>query len=187
MIKNKFLAVSALAGLLVFSSPAAAQRVIPAGETTIPGTYINICGQLADTSTWIASTTCGALIVKNLAYSRNSTGAYTAQNNISNDPSGILPNGTPVVVAYDGTTATLNVSASTVIKASAGRLFRVNVLTAGSTTGAVHNTTTTGAAAASNMVGVIPNTVGIYLFNWPMSSGIVYIPGTGQVVSISYN
>jgi len=85
-----------------------------------------------------------------------------------------------------GQTSTKNVSASTVIKATAGRVFRVSVVTAGSAAGAVHDTTTTGAVAAANKIATIPNTVGIYDLNWPCASGIVLVPGTGQVLAISY-
>lgn len=85
-----------------------------------------------------------------------------------------------------GQSSTNNVSASTVIKATAGRVFRVSVVTAGSAAGAVHDAATTGAAAAGNKIATIPNAVGIYDLNWPCTSGIVLIPGTGQVLAISY-
>lgn len=80
----------------------------------------------------------------------------------------------------------LNISADTAVKASAGILAKVSVITAGSAPGAVHDIDTTGAAAAANKIGVIPNTVGVYTFDWPCENGITYILGTGQVVSISY-
>jgi hypothetical protein len=86
-----------------------------------------------------------------------------------------------------GQDATNNISASTVVKAAAGRLVTVSVVTAGSAAGAVHDCAATGSAAASNKIGTIPNTVGIYKFDWPCSIGITYILGTGQVVAISYS
>ena len=85
-----------------------------------------------------------------------------------------------------GKTVAFNKSASAVIKASAGRLCRVSVTTAGSAPGAVHNVLTTGAAAAGSLLAVIPNTVGVYDIDMPCATGIVYIVGTGQVVTISY-
>lgn len=86
-----------------------------------------------------------------------------------------------------GVSSALNLSASTAIKAAAGRLYRVSVITAGSAPGAVHDIDTIGGAAAGNKIGVIPNTVGIYSFDWPCTAGITYILGTGQVVSVSYS
>lgn len=87
---------------------------------------------------------------------------------------------------YSGISATLNISADAVVKSTFGRLVTVSVLTAGSAAGAVHNCAAIGDAAAANKVGTIPNTVGIYVFDWPCSAGIVYKVGTGQVVSIKF-
>lgn len=82
--------------------------------------------------------------------------------------------------------ATLNISADAVVKPSKGIVAVVNVLTAGSAAGAIHNCTQIVDAAAGNKVATIPNTVGSYVMNFPCSSGIVYKVGTSQVVSISY-
>lgn len=79
----------------------------------------------------------------------------------------------------------LNVAASTVVKAGAGRLMKVSVNVAGAV-GTVNDCLTTGAAAAANQIGVIPAVVGVYTFDWPCLVGIVYVPGAAQVVSISY-
>jgi hypothetical protein len=78
-----------------------------------------------------------------------------------------------------------NLSASTVVKAGAGRLMKVSVITAGAV-GSVNDCLTTGAAAVGNQIGVIPAAVGIYTFDWPCLVGIVYVPGAAQVVAISY-
>lgn len=86
-----------------------------------------------------------------------------------------------------GTQNSLNITAATVVKASKGRICKVNVLTAGSTVGTVNDVSTTGGAAAGNLVFNIPDTVGIYDLNFPCSTGIVVVPGTGQVVSVSFN
>lgn len=90
------------------------------------------------------------------------------------------------VYALGGKTASYNKAASSVIKASAGRLVRINVLTAGSAPGAVHNCATTGAAAAGNLIFNVPNTIGTYVMDWPCDTGIVYILGTGQVCAFSF-
>lgn len=83
------------------------------------------------------------------------------------------------------TASSLNVSATTLVKAGPCRLARVSVITAGAA-GAVHDCATTGGIAAGTKIGVIPATVGIYYFDWPCSLGLVYELGAGQVVSISY-
>ena len=85
-----------------------------------------------------------------------------------------------------GQTVAYNKSASAIIKASAGRVCSVSVNTAGSAPGTINNCATTGAAAAGNLIATIPNVVGVYPIDMPCATGIVYILGTGQVVSVSY-
>lgn len=91
------------------------------------------------------------------------------------------------LVAVDGRNSALNISTATVVKASSGRLVRINVVTAGTTAGTANDTTTTGGAAASNEIFSIPNTIGVYFLDWPITNGIVIVPGTGQVIAVSYN
>lgn len=86
-----------------------------------------------------------------------------------------------------GLNTTLNIAAATVVKAAPGRLVRINVNTAGTTAGTASDCATTGAVAAANLIAGIPNTVGTYFLDWPTNTGIVITPGTGQVVSVSYN
>ncbi len=86
----------------------------------------------------------------------------------------------------EGQSSTLNVTAATVIKASPGRSFKISVLVAGSAPGTLNDCATTGAVATANEVGVIPNTVGVYSFNWPHATGIVLVPGAGQTLAISF-
>lgn len=92
------------------------------------------------------------------------------------------------VVQATGATATaLGLSASTVVKATPGRLFRVNVLTAGTAAGTVNDVATVAGAAVTNQIATIPNAVGVYDINAPAAVGIVYVLGTGQVVSILFS
>ena len=86
-----------------------------------------------------------------------------------------------------GVSSTYNLSASTVVKATPGRAIRVSVITAGSTAGTLNDCTTTGAAAASNQIASIPNAVGVIYLDWPTTAGLVYVPGTGQVVAINWD
>lgn len=86
-----------------------------------------------------------------------------------------------------GVSSTYNISAATVVKATKGTLMRVSVITAGTTAGTVNDVATTGGAAVGNQIGTIPDTVGTYEFAWPCATGIVVVPGTGQVLAVSYN
>ena len=87
-----------------------------------------------------------------------------------------------------GVSNTYNVSTASVIKNSPGRVIRVSVITAGSTAGTINDCTTTGAAAATNQIGSIPNTAGTVLYlDWPTTAGLVVVPGTGQVVAVNWD
>jgi hypothetical protein len=85
-----------------------------------------------------------------------------------------------------GRQASNGLSANTVVKTGPGRIVRVSVTTAGAV-GAIYDSATVGAIGASNLIGVVPATVGIYYFDWPVLSGIVYAPGAAQVASITYD
>ncbi len=81
----------------------------------------------------------------------------------------------------------LDISAATVVKATSGVIVTVNVITAGTTVGTVNDVATTGGAAITNQVAPIPNTVGTYAVNMPCATGIVVVPGSGQVVAVSFD
>lgn len=85
-----------------------------------------------------------------------------------------------------GTASSLALAASAVVKATPGVIVRVSVTVAGTAPGNVYDAATLATAGAANLVGVIPNTVGVYYFSFPMQTGIVVAPGTGQTVSVSY-
>jgi hypothetical protein len=77
-------------------------------------------------------------------------------------------------------------AAATVIKTGPGLVATVNVIVAGAA-GTLNDCATTGAAAVGNQIMAIPAVVGIYQIFWPVSTGIVVVPGALQVVSISYS
>lgn len=85
-----------------------------------------------------------------------------------------------------GRLSTLNITAATVVKATPGRVFKVSVIVAGSTAGTINDCATVAAAAATNQIGTAPNTVGTTDFNWPMGTGIVVVPGTGQTLALTW-
>lgn len=95
-----------------------------------------------------------------------------------------------------GRCAQLNITAPVVLQTTEtpsfmgnlpGRLMRVNVVVAGSAPGAINDAATVAAIAAANLVFVIPNTVGSYLVDWPLSAGLAVTPGTGQTLAVSYD
>lgn len=81
----------------------------------------------------------------------------------------------------------LNVTANTVIKASAGYVVTLIVLDAGSANGGLFDAATVGAAVAGTEIFAIPQVAGSYTINFPASNGIVIKPGTGQTIAVSYN
>lgn len=95
----------------------------------------------------------------------------------------VVINGATIV--GQGTQNVLNITTATVVKATKGRIGKVIVNTAGSTVGTVSDSATT--ASAANLIYNIPDTVGIYDLNFPCATGILITPGTGQVLSVSYN
>lgn len=92
----------------------------------------------------------------------------------------------PIVPRPGGSTSALDITAATVVKATPGTLFRINVTTAGSV-GAVYDASTTGGNVAANLIAVIPAAVGPVEFVWPCANGILVVPGAAQVVSVAFS
>jgi hypothetical protein len=65
------------------------------------------------------------------------------------------------------------------------RLARVSVIVAGSVAGTIYDANNV--TATTNPIYVIPMTVGVFEVNFPLSFGLVVVPGTGQTVSVSYS
>jgi hypothetical protein len=107
----------------------------------------------------------------------NPSGYYAPQNL---DASG------RVIVNTSGTRSAIGTAASGVVKATSGSIAYVSVTTAGSAVGAVYDSATVGGIGAANLLFVIPNTVGNYPVQFPANNGITVVPGTGQVISVSY-
>jgi hypothetical protein len=92
----------------------------------------------------------------------------------------------PIDAYATSVTTTLNVTAQTVIKASPGRLVRIDVTVAGTTAGSVNDTTTIAGIATSNLVASIPAVVGPLWLDWPCLAGIVVTPGASQTSTVAY-
>ena len=80
-----------------------------------------------------------------------------------------------------------NISTPTLVSTKEGRICSVSVLTPGSATGLIYD----GAllTATTKPIYVIPTSVGTepYVVNMPLSFGLLVVPGSGQVVTISYS
>lgn len=96
----------------------------------------------------------------------------------------------PLIPRAGGNANHLNITATTVIKATPGTVYRVIVNTAPTGAGGVYDVATTGGAAAANLICEIPTGLTapvIYDLTFPCTTGIVVNPGTGGVVSVSYS
>lgn len=106
-----------------------------------------------------------------------------------NDPKAAIPtwNAGPQIGAVN----TLpNINSPTVLKAGPGTLLALTVITAGSGAGGFYDCATNNPvappAAGSNQIWGIPNTVGIYVLDWPCQQGILVVPGSGQVLAAKW-
>jgi hypothetical protein len=86
-----------------------------------------------------------------------------------------------------GSNTSATASANTLVLTGPGRLINVSVTVAGTTDGAVHNSSTVAGAAASNMLATITNTVGVYPMNLLFTAGLVIVVGTGQEMNVTYS
>lgn len=79
------------------------------------------------------------------------------------------------------------ISAPTVIKSSPGRVASVSVTTAGSTAGTMYDAVSL--TDTTSPFYIIPAAIGTtpYIVNLPTDSGIVVVPGTGQVLTVSFS
>lgn len=93
---------------------------------------------------------------------------------------------TPYSFPAGGTLNSLVISTNTVLKAYPGQVCTFSVITSGSTSGSIHDCTTSGAATSGNVGQVIPNSVGNTYAPFRYQNGITVIPGTGQVVSVAF-
>ncbi len=84
-----------------------------------------------------------------------------------------------------GTTTVNTINAATLVRTGAGRLCRVSITTAGSTNGTIYDSTSTG--APTHPIWAIPATLGLVDVSIPVTTGIVVVPGTGQVVTVTYS
>ena len=113
--------------------------------------------------------------------------SVTATVNLSGQQTPALVDGGKRQVITRSTSSSLNITAATVVKASAGTIANVVVVVAGSAAGSVNDAATTGAAAAANKIFSVPNTAGVYVLDFPFANGLVITPGTGQTLAVSFS
>ncbi len=116
-----------------------------------------------------------------------------AGQNLNISLGGKTPTGAAVLVTTDslgdtivarGISTTLNVSGNTVIKNSAGRVAKINVLSASGAI-SVYDSATVASAVAAVEIAVIPATIGVYELDFPTVNGLTVLPAS-SVLSISY-
>lgn len=85
-----------------------------------------------------------------------------------------------------GAKCEFDVTSKTLIKTGRGVVFRVFVNTAPSADGGVYDASAAANTAASNMITNVPQTEGPREVIAPFYNGLVIDPGTGGVVTVSY-
>ena len=78
----------------------------------------------------------------------------------------------------------LNITTTTVVKATPGSVLQVNVVTTGSTPGAIYDST--GTVSQTSQIAAVGNTVGSQDFSFPCFTGILVVPGASQVITVAY-
>lgn len=112
--------------------------------------------------------------------------------NTSNKSAPLQMDASGNLLTGNGSTSRYNITAATVVKATPGRVCKIVVQTiATGGTVAINDCATTGAAAIGNQVYSIGTpwlAAGTVLnIDWPCTTGIVVTPGTGGVVSVSFD
>jgi len=87
---------------------------------------------------------------------------------------------------HNGANSTKEIAASKLIKSSGGWLASVSVINIGSTQGYLYDTNST-TALTGNRIYAVPNTLGVYQIQIPFATGLVFVPGTGSIISVGYS
>lgn len=118
---------------------------------------------------------------------QNAQAATVTRKKSTNAQSQPFTDDAGALVIGKGTSSSLNnvATAGALISATARRVCKVIVNTAASTAGGVYDSNVGGIAAAK-LVFAIPQTVGIYDVDMPLTTALSLVVGTGGVVSLSY-
>lgn len=96
-----------------------------------------------------------------------------------------INNASTTFLNVHGTTNSGPISTPTVIKSSAGRIRDIGILQVGSATGTAYDGSLV--ASLSKPQFIIPNYLGVYEADWPFSIGILIVPGSGQILTVTYS
>lgn len=94
---------------------------------------------------------------------------------------------TQTIQNVEGQATSEGISTATLLKKGAGRVVRISVTTAGTTVGSIYDAASAALVGTANLVAVIPIAAGVVDISMPVQNGIVIVPGTSQVVSVSYS
>jgi hypothetical protein len=93
---------------------------------------------------------------------------------------------TQAVLRYIGTNTTASV-ATTLVVAGAGRVVNVSIVDGGSAEGYIYNARSAASLTDSQKLAVIGMTAGVTVLNLVFTAGLVIVPGTGQLVNVTYS
>ena len=104
-----------------------------------------------------------------------------------------INNGAQTLLSINGLKTQANITTTTVLKTSAGRVATVSIVVGGTgsplggggTNGTICDSNST--TSLTNVIFTIPNTPGVVFLNMPTSNGIVVAPGPGQTVAVSFS
>lgn len=88
---------------------------------------------------------------------------------------------------FSGKLNSLELSTSTAIKTSSGWVAKISVIVAGTTSGMIYDASSIATAVTGTRLYPITNAIGIQTVNMATNNGIVFVPGTGMIVSICYS
>lgn len=86
-----------------------------------------------------------------------------------------------------GTNTSNTASADTLVFTGIGRIVNMSVTVAGTTMGAIHNSSSIAGVSSANKLASIPNTIGVTPLNLLFINGLVIKVGTGQELNVTYS
>lgn len=94
---------------------------------------------------------------------------------------------TQAFLRYIGTNTSLSVATTTVVVVGAGRIVNVSIVDGGSAEGFIYNATSSAALIDSQKLAAIGTTAGVTVLNLVFTAGLVIVPGTGQLINVTYS
>ena len=102
-----------------------------------------------------------------------------------------MPQGPISVSTNDGGSQnTLNIGAAMLVRTGNGRLATIVIIAQSNSVGSAYDSASTGAVGAANEIFQIPANApvgSVFPLNFPVSQGIVIVPGAGGVVAVAWS